>query len=158
MPQKLPSRHRWLRNSFVTVMFLGAAISYYITPETCDVRGYSRKLEDLAKGKAHRKQMEREEREGAEPQRKHSWRRKKHSEGWREASGGFCQIEARLPHALVVTDTLKLASRSSYSFPVSVHVPKTGIWASTLCCVLRHQTLATDGVLPLDKRCCRSFA
>lgn len=51
-------------------MLVGAAISYYITPETCDIRGNSRKLEDLAKGKAHRKLMEKEERELAEPRRK----------------------------------------------------------------------------------------
>ena len=50
-------------------MLVGAVISYYITPETCDLSGKSRKLEDLAKGKSHRKRMEQEERDSAEPQR-----------------------------------------------------------------------------------------
>ena len=51
-------------------MLVGAIISYSITPETCDINGKSRKLEDLAKGKSHRKRMEQEEREQAEPRRK----------------------------------------------------------------------------------------
>ena len=51
-------------------MLVGALISYYLTPETCDIWGNSRKLEDLAKGKHHRKRMEQEERERAEPRRK----------------------------------------------------------------------------------------
>lgn len=59
-----------LSTSFVAVMLVGAALSYYMTPETCDMGGKSRKLEDLAKGKAHRKLLEQEERESAEPRRK----------------------------------------------------------------------------------------
>lgn len=43
-------------------MLVGAAISRYLTPETSDANGRGRKLEDLAKGKAHRKEMEQEER------------------------------------------------------------------------------------------------
>lgn len=42
-------------------MLVGAALSRYMTPETSDANGRGRKLEDLAKGKAHRKEMEREE-------------------------------------------------------------------------------------------------
>jgi len=42
-------------------MLVGAALSKYLTPETSDANGRSRKLEDLAKGKAHRKEMERED-------------------------------------------------------------------------------------------------
>ena len=51
-------------------MLVGAVISYYITPETCDISGKSRKLEDLAKGKLHRQRIEQEERDLAEPRRK----------------------------------------------------------------------------------------
>jgi len=43
-------------------MLVGAALSRYLTPETCDSNGRSRKLEDLAQGKAYRKEMERGER------------------------------------------------------------------------------------------------
>lgn len=55
---------------FVTVMLAGAALSQYLTPETCDIHGMSRKLEDLAKGKAERRNMERQERDGEESRQK----------------------------------------------------------------------------------------
>ena len=44
-------------------MLVGASITYLFTPETSDIHGRSRKLEDLAKGKSHRKKMEQEERD-----------------------------------------------------------------------------------------------
>ena len=47
-------------------MLVGAALTRYLTPETCDIHGKSRKLEDLAKGKRHRREMEREERDAEE--------------------------------------------------------------------------------------------
>ena len=40
-------------------MLVGAALSRYVTPETSDIHGKSRKLEDLAEGKYHRREMER---------------------------------------------------------------------------------------------------
>ena len=43
-------------------MLLGAALSRYVTPETCDNRGRSRRLEELGKGKAYRKELEQNER------------------------------------------------------------------------------------------------
>ena len=43
-------------------MLVGAGLSWYMTPETCDSKGRSRRLEDLGEGKAHRKEMELEER------------------------------------------------------------------------------------------------
>lgn len=55
---------------FVIVMLVGAALSQYLTPETCDIHGKSRSLEDLAKGKSHRKDMERQERDAEESRRK----------------------------------------------------------------------------------------
>ena len=51
-------------------MLVGAVLSQYLTPETCDIHGKSRKLEDLAQGKSHRKDMEREEREANESREK----------------------------------------------------------------------------------------
>ena len=51
-------------------MLVGAALSHYLTPETSDIHGKSRKLEDLAMGKSHRKEMERAERDALEPRRK----------------------------------------------------------------------------------------
>ena len=51
-------------------MLVGAALSQYLTPETSDIHGKSRRLEDLAQGKFHRKEMEREERDGEESRRK----------------------------------------------------------------------------------------
>lgn len=51
-------------------MLVGAALSLYLTPETCDIHGKSRKLEDLAKGKLKRGDMEREERDTEESRRK----------------------------------------------------------------------------------------
>lgn len=51
-------------------MLVGAALSRYLTPETCDIHGKSRKLEDLAKGKSHRREMERQERDAKEAGRK----------------------------------------------------------------------------------------
>ena len=53
-------------------MLVGALVTKYLTPETCDIRGRGRKLEDLAKGKSHRKKMEQEERDAEHPQRKRS--------------------------------------------------------------------------------------
>lgn len=55
---------------FVIVMLVGAALSQYLTPETCDTHGRSRKLEDLSKGKWYRRDMEREERDTEESRRK----------------------------------------------------------------------------------------
>lgn len=55
---------------FVLVMLVGAALSRYLTPETSDIDGKSRKLEDLAKGKLHRREMEREERDAEDSRRK----------------------------------------------------------------------------------------
>lgn len=51
-------------------MLVGAGLSQYITPETCDSHGKSRTLEDLAQGKLHRKDMEREERDSEESRQK----------------------------------------------------------------------------------------
>ena len=51
-------------------MLAGAALSQYMTPETCDIYGKSRKLEDLAGGKVQRKKMEREEQEAEESRQK----------------------------------------------------------------------------------------
>ena len=51
-------------------MLVGAALSRYMTPETSDVHGKSRKLEDLAKGKSHRRDMDRAERSAEESSRK----------------------------------------------------------------------------------------
>ena len=51
-------------------MLVGAALSQYLTPETSDVHGKSRKLEDLAKGKSYRREMEQEERDTEESRRK----------------------------------------------------------------------------------------
>ena len=51
-------------------MLVGAALTRYLTPETCDIHGKSRKLEDLAKGKSYRREMEREERDAEESRRK----------------------------------------------------------------------------------------
>lgn len=54
---------------FVLVMLVGATLSQYLTPETSDIHGESRKLEDLAQGKSHRRDMEREEREERDAER-----------------------------------------------------------------------------------------
>ena len=51
-------------------MLLGAALSQYLTPETCDLHGKSRTLEDLALGKERRREMEREERDNEVGRRK----------------------------------------------------------------------------------------
>ena len=51
-------------------MFTGAALSQYMTPETCDIHGKSRKLEDLAKGKVERRKLEREEQDAEESRQK----------------------------------------------------------------------------------------
>ena len=51
-------------------MLAGAALSQYMTPETCDIHGKSRRLEDLAKGKVQRKNMLREERDAEESRQK----------------------------------------------------------------------------------------
>ena len=48
--------------AFVIVMAVGALITKFWTPETCDASGRNRKLEDLAKGKAHRRRMDEAER------------------------------------------------------------------------------------------------
>ena len=158
MPPSPLSRYRWLCNSFVTVMFLGAAISYYITPETCDIRGHSRKLEDLAKGKVHRKEMEREEREAAEPRRKHNWRGRKIPSADARQAASFVRSKLGYPIPWRWLAHLELVSWSTCSFPVFVLVLETGICASALCCVVRHQILTVDEVLAVDDRCCRSFA
>ena len=52
-------------------MLVGAALSQYLTPETSDTHGKSRKLEDLAHGKSYRRDMERKERDSDESLRKH---------------------------------------------------------------------------------------
>ena len=51
-------------------MLVGAALSRYLTPETSDMHGNSRSLEDLAQGKSHRREMEREERDAEKSRRK----------------------------------------------------------------------------------------
>ena len=51
-------------------MLAGAALSQYMTPETCDIHGKSRKLEDLAGGKIQRRTMEREEKDAEESRQK----------------------------------------------------------------------------------------
>ena len=51
-------------------MLVGAALSQYLVPETSDIHGKSRKLEDLAEGKLHRREMERLERDDEESRRK----------------------------------------------------------------------------------------
>lgn len=38
-------------------MILGAAITMFLTPETCDIWGKSRTLEDLSFGKARREEL-----------------------------------------------------------------------------------------------------
>lgn len=42
-------------------MVAGAGVSKYLTPETCDIWGKSRKLEDLSHGIERRREMKREE-------------------------------------------------------------------------------------------------
>ena len=44
-------------------MLVGAALSRYMTPETCDKDGRSRKLEDLGEGKKSRRMLDSEENE-----------------------------------------------------------------------------------------------
>lgn len=44
-------------------MVAGAAITKYMTPETCDINGKSRTLEELSQGKKVRGEMERVERQ-----------------------------------------------------------------------------------------------
>ena len=53
-------------------MLVGALLTWYLTPETCDINGKGRKLEDLAKGKRFRKQEERRERDREASRRKRS--------------------------------------------------------------------------------------
>lgn len=55
---------------FVVIMLVGAALTRYMTPETTDIHNRSRKLEDLAKGKTYRKDLEMGEREAAKARRK----------------------------------------------------------------------------------------
>ncbi|MCJ1393914.1 hypothetical protein MMC18_006790 [Xylographa bjoerkii] len=63
------SKIGYLLISFVGVMLVGATISQYLTPETCDIWGNSRPLEDLSLGKRHRQALRdaerKEEREKA---------------------------------------------------------------------------------------------
>lgn len=47
--------------SFCVVMVAGAGVSKYLTPETCDIWGKSRKLEDLSHGIERRREMKQEE-------------------------------------------------------------------------------------------------
>jgi hypothetical protein len=47
-------------------MAAGALLTKFLTPETCDNRGKSRKLEALAGGRARRKILEEAERREAE--------------------------------------------------------------------------------------------
>ncbi len=54
-------RPGYLMISFCVVMVAGAWVSHYITPETCDIWGKSRKLEDLSHGIERRKELMREE-------------------------------------------------------------------------------------------------
>ncbi len=44
-------------------MIAGAVITHYLVPQTCDNRGRSRSLEDLARGKAYRLELERQEKD-----------------------------------------------------------------------------------------------
>ena len=55
---------------FVIVMLAGAALSHYVIPETSDIHGKARRLEDLAKGKVGPREMERREKEAEEEGRK----------------------------------------------------------------------------------------
>lgn len=54
-------RPGYLMISFCVVMVAGAWVSNYITPETCDIWGKSRKLEDLSHGIERRRELRREE-------------------------------------------------------------------------------------------------
>ena len=51
-------------------MLVGAALSQYLTPETSDIHGKSRSLQDLAQGKLYRRNMERQERDSEDAGRK----------------------------------------------------------------------------------------
>jgi len=51
-------------------MIAGAIVTKYLTPETCDINGKSRTLEELSFGKSHRKEMERVEREAQSHERR----------------------------------------------------------------------------------------
>lgn len=51
-------------------MIAGALISKYITPETCDIWGQSRKLEDLSFGKAKREELKRVEKNAVKDARR----------------------------------------------------------------------------------------
>ena len=55
-------------------MLLGALVTKTITPETCNIWGQSRTLEDLSFGKAHREELRiqelREESEASGPRRR----------------------------------------------------------------------------------------
>lgn len=51
-------------------MLVGALLTRYMTPDTCDIDGKGRKLEDLAKGKRFRKEEERRERDREVSRRK----------------------------------------------------------------------------------------
>ena len=50
-------------NRFVLVMLVGAALSKYITPETCDSRGNSLELDDLGERRARQKALQEREKE-----------------------------------------------------------------------------------------------
>lgn len=54
-------RPGYLMISFCVVMVAGALVSHSITPETCDIWGKSRNLEDLGHGIERRKELIREE-------------------------------------------------------------------------------------------------
>jgi len=64
------SKVGYLLISFFVVMIAGAIVTKYLTPETCDINGKSRTLEELSFGKSHRKEMERVEREAQSHERR----------------------------------------------------------------------------------------
>ena len=51
------------RNSFVLVMLVGAALSKYITPETCDSKGNSLELDELGERRARQAALQEREKE-----------------------------------------------------------------------------------------------
>ena len=51
-------------------MLVGAALSQYLTPETSDIHGKSRTLQDLANGKSYRRDMQRQERDSEDSRQK----------------------------------------------------------------------------------------
>ena len=55
-------------------MVIGAVITKYMTPETCDIYGKSRTLEELSHGKAYREKLTLEEKQREEEFRRNNRR------------------------------------------------------------------------------------